>query len=188
MRLLVKTSLLLTITIFSTLGVILWNTVPQLQFDSRGLDWRWDWYYFEPFSNGIQATRTNDTKQLLQRRVYLKESLVIYVSTTIDNHYEVDVVYGKPCKIGSPGKIEILINEQGIDESAMNCEQSQQSTIARKVVPKLKNLTIKISDKYIKENFELWPLSELRSDQFKQRHSQFFNSVEKSENHQWLRD
>lgn len=188
MRFLVKVSLMLTIAIFSTLGVILWNTVPQLQFDSRELDWRWDWYYFEPFSNGIQATRTHDTKQLLQRRVYLEDSLAIYVSTTIDNQFELDIVYGKPCKIGAPKKLEILINDKKIDNSSVSCEKSLQSTIVRKVIPTLKTLSIKINGKYIKESFEYWPLSDLRSDQFKQRHSGFFNSFEGSENHRWLRD
>ena len=187
MRFLIKTSLLVTIAFFSTLGVILWNTVPQLQFDSRDLDWRWDWYYFEPFSNGIQATRTHDTKQLLQRRVYLKESLAIYVSTTIHNQYELDIVYRKPCKIDYPEKLEIHVNEQVIDQSGMKCEKSQQSTIVRKVAPILKTLSININGKYINENFDHWPLSDLRSDQFKHIHSRFFNSFEKSENHQWLR-
>ncbi len=87
MRVLIRIVIALFIFIALMLGVVAWKTVPQLNFAEKGMRWDWHWSYFEPFSNGIQATRTQDTKQLLLRRVYLQESTAVFVGTTLDNKF-----------------------------------------------------------------------------------------------------
>lgn len=77
MRLLIQLILILLLFLAAMVGAVAWKAVPQLQFEQRDMDWQWHWSYFHPFSNGIQQARTQDTKQLLLRRVYLEESLAI---------------------------------------------------------------------------------------------------------------
>ena len=84
---LVRILIILIAFIAALAGIVAWKTIPQLHFVEKGMQWNWHWSYFEPFSNGIQTTRTQDTKQLLLRRVYLQDSTVVFVGTTLDNKF-----------------------------------------------------------------------------------------------------
>lgn len=86
---------MLTLFLLGFASAVAWMTLPQIKFSPRGMEWGWHWAHFEPFSNGIQKARTHDTKQLLLRRVYLDDAIVVFVSTTLDNKFEIDVVQGE---------------------------------------------------------------------------------------------
>ena len=65
MRNIYRLLILLAVFIVGIGAAVAWHTWPQVQFAQRGMIWSWHWGYFEPFANGIQQTRTQDTKQLL---------------------------------------------------------------------------------------------------------------------------
>ena len=188
MRALIQIAIALLSLIALFLGIIYWKTVPQLNFAERGMGWEWQWSYFEPFSNGIQVTRTQDTRQLLLRRVYLKESVVVFFGTTLDNKFEFDVVNQDNCVPESHKWISVSVNSLPISEASMVCEASGKSYIYRFVANKLSSVEFRIGDDFIREDFSQWPVSEIKTDQFKQQHSAFFNKQTGSNEHQWLRD
>lgn len=188
MRVLIRIVIALFIFIALMLGVVAWKTVPQLNFAEKGMRWDWHWSYFEPFSNGIQATRTQDTKQLLLRRVYLQESTAVFVGTTLDNKFEIDVVNQGLCEPESSKWVSVSVNGQPMSHVPMVCEGSGESYIYRFVGNKLRSLEFGIDDHFIREDFSQWPISEIKADQFKQQHSAFFNKQGEGEEHQWLRD
>ena len=188
MRVLIRIVIALFIFIALMLGVVAWKTVPQLNFAEKGMRWDWHWSYFEPFSNGIQATRTQDTKQLLLRRVYLQELTAVFVGTTLDNKFEIDVVYQELCEPESSKWVSVSVNGQPMSHAPMMCEGSGESYIYRFVGNKLRSLEFGIDDHFIREDFSQWPISEIKADQFKQQHSAFFNKQGEGEEHQWLRD
>ncbi|MDN3702671.1 threonine transporter RhtB [Vibrio artabrorum] len=189
MKLLIRIFLILTIFTFALGSTALWRGFKQLHFVEKGLDWSWLWEYYLPFSNGLQVTRTQDTKQLLLRRVYLEENIVIFVLTTFDNKLEVDIVNKETCEPKSNKSIFISFNHQPISHSFMTCESSGESYIYRAINKRLKSVEFSFNNHNFREDFTQWPISKLKADQFKQQHSNFFEKQRgASGSYQWLRD
>ncbi|EOA9035595.1 threonine transporter RhtB [Vibrio harveyi] len=188
MHSLVRILIILIAFIAALAGIVAWKTIPQLHFVEKGMQWNWHWSYFEPFSNGIQTTRTQDTKQLLLRRVYLQDSTVVFVGTTLDNKFEIDVVNQASCEPKSSKWVSVSVNGQPMSHVPMVCEKTGETYIYRFIGNKLRTLEFGIDDSFIREDFTLWPISEIKADQFKQQHSTFFNKKDGGEDHQWLRD
>ncbi|TKF24289.1 threonine transporter RhtB [Vibrio genomosp. F6] len=170
------------------IGLVGINTVPQINYLSRNMDWDWHWAYFEPLSNGIQQTRTQDTRQLLLRRVYIEKSISVFVMTTLDNKLELDIVYQNDCRVGEYKNLNLLINGEHKENTAMVCETNGQSFIYRYVDTKLETLSLALDSIHLEEDFAFWPVDELKLDQFKQQHSSFFRKSGESVEHDWLRD
>ncbi|CAH1608386.1 MULTISPECIES: hypothetical protein [Vibrio] len=188
MRVLIRLIISFVVFLFAVGAFVAWKTIPQLHFVEKGMEWDWHWEYFLPFSNGIQTTRTQDTKQLLLRRVYLQDATAVFVGTTLDNKFEIDVVNEDACDPESSKWASVSVNGQPMSHVPMLCEASGEGYIYRFVGPKLKSLEFGIDDHFIREDFRLWPISEIKADQFKQQHSTFFNKQGDSQEHQWLRD
>ncbi|MGI9949161.1 threonine transporter RhtB [Vibrio hyugaensis] len=188
MRLLIRLVITFFIFLFAVGTLVAWKTVPQLQFVEKGMEWDWYWEYFLPFSNGIQSTRTQDTKQLLLRRVYLEDATVVFVGTTLDNKFEIDVVNKDACEPKSSKWVSVSVNSQPMSHVPMLCEDSGEGYIYRFVGSKLKSLEFGIDDNFIREDFSQWPIADIKADQFKQQHSAFFNKQGDGQEHQWLRD
>lgn len=169
-------------------GVVAWITLPQLAYAPRGIDWHWHWSYFQPFANGIQVTRTQDTKQLVLRRVYLNDALVVYLSTTIDNKFEIDVVKEGACEASAQQWVTAAVNNQSLSHIPMVCEKSGQSSIFRYVTPRPQTLEFGIDETFITEAFVDWPIKDIKVDQFQQQHPEFFKKQGAQVPHQWLRD
>lgn len=179
------TGVIMLLLIIGLMGI---NTVPQLNYLKRSMDWAWHWAYFEPFSNGIQQTRTRDTQQLLLRRVYMEQSIAVFVMTTLDNKLEVDLVYQNACKVGKNRKLNLWINGEYKENATMSCEVNELSYIYRYVDNKLESLSLELGTIHLEEDFSYWPINELKADQFKQQHSNFFRKNGKNVEHDWLRD
>ncbi|GEM74534.1 hypothetical protein [Vibrio sagamiensis] len=188
MRLLIRFTVALTALIAIILGSVAWQAIPQKKFLSREMEWNWHWEYFLPFSNGIQVTRTKDTKQLLLRRVYLEESVVIFLGTTLDNKFEVDVLSKEHCTKGDIKWISVSVNHRKISHRPMECEASEESYLYRYISSNIKSIEVGINEFYLRETFSNWPVHELKSDQFRQQHSRFFKSKDGHNNERWLRD
>ena len=171
--------ILLVVFITGVVGAIVWQTWPQVQFAQRDMTWSWHWGYFEPFSNGIQQTRTQDTKQLLLRRVYMNDGIVVFVSTTMDNKFEVDVVKEQSCEPKTTTWASVSVNHQRMRHVPMVCDALGQSYFYRYIGKHLESIEVGVGDSFVTEAFSDWPLSELKSDQFKQKNAKFFKNVEK---------
>ncbi|MFH4614014.1 threonine transporter RhtB [Vibrio diabolicus] len=180
--------ILLVVFITGVVGAIVWQTWPQVQFAQRGMTWSWHWGYFEPFSNGIQQTRTQDTKQLLLRRVYMNDGIVVFVSTTMDNKFEVDVVKEQSCEPKTTTWASVSVNHQRMRHVPMVCDALGQSYFYRYIGKHLESIEFGVGDSFVTEAFSDWPLSELKSDQFKQKNAKFFQERGEKVEHQWLRD
>ncbi|HHF3129922.1 threonine transporter RhtB [Vibrio diabolicus] len=180
--------ILLVVFITGVVGAIVWQTWPQVQFAQRGMAWSWHWGYFEPFSNGIQQTRTQDTKQLLLRRVYMNDGIVVFVSTTVDNKFEVDVVKEQSCEPKTTTWASVSVNHQRMRHVPMVCDALGQSYFYRYIGKYLESIEVGVGDSFVTEAFSDWPLSELKSDQFKQKNAKFFQERGEKVEHQWLRD
>ncbi|HHX8649275.1 threonine transporter RhtB [Vibrio antiquarius] len=180
--------ILLVVFITGVVGAIVWQTWPQVQFVQRGMTWSWHWGYFEPFSNGIQQTRTQDTKQLLLRRVYMNDGIVVFVSTTMDNKFEVDVVKEQSCEPKTTTWASVSVNHQRMRHVPMVCDALGQSYFYRYIGKHLESIEVGVGDSFVTEAFSDWPLSELKSDQFKQKNAKFFQERGEKVEHQWLRD
>ncbi|MFB1093516.1 threonine transporter RhtB [Vibrio diabolicus] len=180
--------ILLVVFITGVVGAIVWQTWPQVQFAQRGMTWSWRWGYFEPFSNGIQQTRTQDTKQLLLRRVYMNDGIVVFVSTTMDNKFEVDVVKEQSCEPKTTTWASVSVNHQHMRHVPMVCDALGQSYFYRYIGKHLESIEVGVGDSFVTEAFSDWPLSELKSDQFKQKNAKFFQERGEKVEHQWLRD
>ncbi len=188
MRLLIQLILILLLFLAAIVGAVAWKALPQLQFEQRDMDWQWNWSYYHQFSNGIQQARTQDTKQLLLRRVYLEESLAIYVMTTLDNKFEIDVVKEESCKPDSSIWAMVSINNEPASHVPMVCDSSGETYFHRHVRPKLVSLEFGVEKAVINEDFKQWPIDDIKVDQFKQQHSSFFEKQGEKVEHQWLRD
>ncbi|MCS0344627.1 threonine transporter RhtB [Vibrio diabolicus] len=180
--------ILLVVFITGVVGAIVWQTWPQVQFAQRSMTWSWHWGYFEPFSNGIQQTRTQDTKQLLLRRVYMNDGIVVFVSTTMDNKFEVDVVKEQSCEPKTTTWASVSVNHQRMRHVPMVCDALGQSYFYRYIGKHLESIEVGVGDSFVTEAFSDWPLSELKSDQFKQKNAKFFQERGEKVEHQWLRD
>lgn len=138
MRLLTSVALVSVIFLSGFAAFVALKTVPQLNFASKGMDWQWHWAYFLPFSNGIQQTRTQDTKQLLLRRVYLEDDIAVFVSTTLDNKFEIDVFKAVKCNASSSEWASVSVNGAPMTHVPLKCEPSGDGYLFRHVANKLK--------------------------------------------------
>ncbi|WP_046028815.1 hypothetical protein [Vibrio vulnificus] len=187
MRLLTSVALVSVIFLSGFAPFVALKTVPQLNFASKGMDWQWHWAYFLPFSNGIQQTRTQDTKQLLLRRVYLEDDIAVFVSTTLDNKFEIDVFKAAKCNASSSEWASVSVNGAPMTQVPLKCEPSGDGYLFRHVANKLKSLEFGFEDGFIIESFAQWPINEIKADQFKQQHPTFFKK-QGVEVELWLRD
>ena len=188
MRLLFRFTIILIAFIAILLGTMAWKMTPQQEFLSRGMQWKWHWEYFIPFSNGIQVTRTKDTRQLLLRRVYLEESVAVFLGTTLDNKLEIDILAEDHCTKGDIKWIALSVNHNKRSHRPMECETSGESYLYRYIASNISSIEIGINEFYIREDFNNWPAHELKADQFRQQHSTFFRNQEGHNDERWLRD
>ncbi|PMS98797.1 threonine transporter RhtB [Vibrio parahaemolyticus] len=188
MRNLYRLALMLTLFLLGFASAVAWMTLPQIKFSPRGMEWGWHWAHFEPFSNGIQKARTHDTKQFLLRRVYLGDAIVVFVSTTLDNKFEIDVVQEKTCKPNATTWASVSVNRQRMAHVPMVCDSVGQSYFYRYIGKHLDSLEFGVDESFITEDFAHWPIADIKVDQFKQQNAKFFEQRGEKVEHQWLRD
>ncbi|WP_244887161.1 hypothetical protein [Aliivibrio fischeri] len=181
-------SVALILSVCAVLFALWQHSSSQLNYASRDMDWEWSWMYYEPFSNGIQTTRTKDTKQLLFRRVNTSSKLTTVVNITYTNKLEIIVTYEDSCVSGSFFPATLKLNQTPQQQINFQCEKNGRGYLFRRTANQLTSVQIK-SDKFeLKENFSEWPIDELKKDQFIQQHSNFFKEKGQSDVYEWSRD
>lgn len=167
----------------------LWqHSSSQLNYLARNMEWSWSWLYYEPFSNGIQTARTDDTKQLLFRRVDKNNKIATYVDVTYTNTFEVAVIHEKNCQPKSIMSATVKLNHRTINNVEFVCEDNGQSYLFRTTAKKLSQFKIETAEFSSSEDFSNWPIKELKKDQFVQQHSNFFKNKGNEDVYEWSRD
>ncbi len=167
----------------------LWqHSSSQLNYLVRNMEWSWSWLYYEPFSNGIQTARTDDTKQLLFRRVDKNNKIATYVDVTYTNTFEVAVIHEKNCQPKSIMSATVKLNHRTINNVEFVCEDNGQSYLFRTTAKKLSKFKIETAEFSSSEDFSNWPIKELKKDQFVQQHSNFFKNKGNEDVYEWSRD
>ena len=167
----------------------LWHhSSSQLNYSARNMEWSWSWMYYDPFSNGIQTARTNDTKQLIFRRVDESNNMAIYVDVTYTNTFEVIVINEQICQPKSTMPITIQLNNLPPEIAHFVCEDNGQAYLFRQITKKLSRLKIEAKNVTLSEDFANWPIEKLKKDQFVQQHSSFFKGKGEEDVYEWSRD
>ncbi|OCH14747.1 MULTISPECIES: hypothetical protein [unclassified Aliivibrio] len=182
---------ILSITIVSALLILglLWqHSSSQLNYLKRDMVWSWSWAYYEPFSNGIQTSRTNDTKQLIFRRVDTINKISTYVDVTYTNTFEIIVIHEQYCQPKAIIPTTVQLNDLPEQSANFVCEDNGKSYLLREVVKHLSTFKLQTLDFNLSEDFSNWPIEELKKDQFIQKHSNFFKDKGDDTVYEWSRD
>lgn len=162
----------------------IYTSYNDLNFINKGYDWHWKDNYF--MSHGIQLTRTNDTHQLILRKVDRDSQSSIFLSTTIDNKFDVVFVIKYKCKnnIDYFGYLENSSKER----IQFQCNQDDDTLYFRHAWKKLSSFNFSILNRKIIFNKDDFDLSLLKKDQFMQLHPRFFKDKNVDDLYEWRRD
>ncbi len=88
---------MLTLFLLGFASAVAWMTLPQIKFSPRGMGGGGTGRTLSRFLM-VSKARTRHQTAIVKTRVYLDDAIVVFVSTTLDNKFEIDVVQEKTCK------------------------------------------------------------------------------------------
>lgn len=178
-KLLILLYCLLSISLFSLFG----SVFGLLKYQSSGYDWEWLGLPF--IGSGVQVARTQDTHQLLLRKLYLPSLMEVSVYTTMDNKLVLQVTRSQDCKTHLTAKLKL--NKGEAEPVELTCNEEGVLRYS-KVIRHLNTLDLAIDGATFNIDFSEWNISELQKDQFKQLHPEYFKRLGEAPKYQWSRD
>ncbi|GEA52458.1 hypothetical protein VIN01S_32620 [Vibrio inusitatus NBRC 102082] len=154
-----------------------------LIYKDRGYDWQW--LGFPLLDSGVQIARTKDTHQLLLRKLYPLHSLEVSAYTTMDNNMVLQLTAFTSCD--SDVEARLALNDDIERTITLKCTKSTELRYLS-IERSLERVTIELNNHVMKIDFAPWNVAELKKDQFKQLHPEYFERLGETTEFQWSRD
>ncbi|MPW37990.1 hypothetical protein [Vibrio sp. B1Z05] len=179
-----KKLFILVVLLFSICSLVAFASLfGLLTYKDKGYDWQW--LGFPLINSGVQIARTSDTHQLLLRKVYLFPSTEVSVYTTMNNKLVLHLARFQTCSDSKQGQLQL--NQKPVQTVTFNCKGSNEM-IFSVVTSHLNSAIIDFDGQKLSIDFAEWNIADIKKDQFKQLHSQYFEQLGQPSEYQWSRD
>ncbi|RQW64503.1 hypothetical protein [Vibrio viridaestus] len=179
-----KVILLFSLCLIAILGYKVYGYYADLHYLPMDMTWKSKQSGFS--DSRFQISRTADTHQLVLRQVNRNSNTALYVSTTLNNHFDVFISIQADC---DKDKIyPAQINKPSLRYIQFHCDANGHKLSFRYAWKKAQPFVINIADKKIDFVPGEWDLALLKKDQFMQLHSNFFRGKSDQIVYDWRRD
>ncbi|SHO59007.1 hypothetical protein [Vibrio quintilis] len=170
--------------VFFAGGWFVWQYEADLHYLSQQMAWEVN--TSDPLNSRMQEARTHDTNQLVLRQVDRSNHLAVFVSTTMDNRFEVLFLVRQRC--GGNHTYPAILDSGTGERILFQCDPDSGTLSFRRVWKKPASFHIIFNNQILHFKPAEWALSRLKKDQFMQLHARFYQRKQVANVYEWRRD
>ncbi|WP_223159444.1 hypothetical protein [Vibrio sp. Y2-5] len=172
----------------ASVGYLGYYSYQALTFGSEELNWMWvESPLLRYDTTATQSTRTSDTKQLIYRKVDLKQQLAVSLNTTNNRYFMFTFIKSMHCDEQTKYSVSLYVNNQTPDKAQFTC-LTPDTAIFRIARPYFEQLILRGNDLKFELDINQWDFNSLKKDDYMQHNYKFFRQHSSEPIEQWSRD
>ncbi|CAM3544363.1 hypothetical protein VA7868_03024 [Vibrio aerogenes CECT 7868] len=176
-------SLLMAVVLFAGTFFV-WQYEADLHYLNQQMAWKVTHFY--PFNSQMQIARTHDTNQLVLRKVDRKNHMAVFVSTTINNRFDILFLIEQACTSGQA--YPAIMNTPQSERVSFQCDPERGVLSFRRVWKKPVSFRMIVNHQIVNFQPSEWDFPLLKKDQFMQLHAGFYQRQNVANVYEWRRD